>query len=356
MKITLSVIFFITKTYLSGEILKLRWSGDVIYNLPKLKGGINMKMSRRNFIKMAGVTAAGAALMGFGDVAASNEKSTVYFTKNIDAEHLIQLYKKINGTISGRVAIKLHTGEPHGPNILPRDMVQKFQAQIPNSTIIEANVAYGGARANTSNHRDTLKTNGWTFCPVDIIDADGDVDYPVNGGLHLKKVAVGAHLNNYDSLIVLTHFKGHAMGGFGGSLKNIAIGCASGKVGKREVHGLVDYGRWVTGGLFMELMADSGKAICDHFGKKIIFINVMRRMSVDCDCAGTSAAEPTMKDIGIAASTDILAVDQACVDMVYAAPDGKDLINRIESREGLRQLTAMQELGMGNRKYNLVNI
>ena len=172
----------------------------------------------------------------------------------------------------------------------------------------------------------------------------------------MKKVAVGAHLNNYDSLIVLTHFKGHAMGGFGGSLKNIAIGCASGKVGKREVHGIVDYGRWVTGGVFMELMADSGKAICDHFGKKIIFINVMRRMSVDCDCAGTSAAEPTMKDIGIAASTDILAVDQACVDMVYAAPDGKDLINRIESREGLRQLTAMKELGMGNNHYDLINI
>ncbi len=198
----------------------------------------------------------------------------------------------MNADIRGKVAVKLHTGEPHGPNILPRDMVQAFQAQIPNSTIIEANVAYGGPRSTTSQHRETLAVNGWTFCPVDIIDEEGDVDFPVNGGLHLKEVAMGSHLANYDSLVVLTHFKGHAMGGFGGSLKNIAIGCASGKVGKRQVHGLADYGKWVTGGLFMELMADSGKAICDHFGKQITFLNVLRRMSVDCDCAGTSAAEP----------------------------------------------------------------
>ena len=146
------------------------------------------------------------------------------------------------------------------------------------------------------------------------------------------------------------------MGGFGGSLKNIAIGCASGKVGKRQVHGLPKFGSWITGEPLMELMADSGKAICDHFGKKIIFLNVMRRMSVDCDCAGTSAAEPTIADIGMVASTDILAIDQACVDMVYAAPDGKDLINRIESRSGLRQLTAMKELGLGNSRYDLISI
>ncbi len=318
------------------------------------------KISRRDFVKMAGVATAGVALYNFGGESvgaqSSGEKSKVYFTKNIDAEHLIQLYQKINSEISGKVAIKLHTGEPHGPNILPRDMVQKFQAQIPNSTIIEANTAYGGARANTSSHRKTLQTNGWTFCPVDIIDENGDVNFPVNGGFHLKEVAVGAHLANYDSLVVLTHFKGHAMGGFGGSLKNIAIGCASGKVGKRQVHGLPKFGSWITGEPLMELMADSGKAICDHFGKKIIFLNVMRRMSVDCDCAGTSAAEPTIADIGMVASTDILAIDQACVDMVYAAPDGKDLINRIESRSGLRQLTAMKELGLGNNRYDLISI
>ena len=325
-------------------------------------------ITRRDFVKLAGVTAAGVALYNVGgeDVAtkksgeniasAASQKSQVYFTKNIDAEHLIQLYQKINSNISGKVAIKLHTGEPHGPNILPRDMVKKFQAQIPNSTIIEANTAYGGARANTESHRQTLQTNGWTFCDVDIIDADGDINFPVNGGFHLKEVAMGAHLANYDSLIVLTHFKGHAMGGFGGSLKNIAIGCASGKKGKLQVHGVPKFGKWITGEPLMELMADSGKAICDHFGKKIIFLNVMRRMSIDCDCAGVTAAEPTMKDIGMLASTDILAIDQASIDMVYAAPDGKDLIERIESRSGLRQLSAMKELGMGNNQYDLISI
>ncbi len=325
-------------------------------------------ITRRDFVKIAGITAAGVALYNLGGesltdkksgenvAAAATSKAKVYFTKKIDAEHLIQLYQKINSEITGKVAIKLHTGEPHGPNILPRDMVKAFQAQIPNSTIIEANTSYGGARANTASHRKTLQTNGWTFCPVDIIDENGDVNFPVNGGFHLKEVAVGANLANYDSLVVLTHFKGHAMGGFGGSLKNIAIGCASGKVGKRQVHGLPKFGSWITGEPLMELMADSGKAICDHFGKKIIFLNVMRRMSVDCDCAGTSAAEPTIADIGMVASTDILAIDQACVDMVYAAPDGKDLINRIESRSGLRQLSAMKELGMGNNQYDLISI
>ena len=339
--------------------------------------------NRREFVKMAGAAAltmaTGLSLTGCGEqktaaktppttqppnverkaetiVAGTSDKSPVYFSKSIDSEHLIKLYNKINGTIDGKVAIKLHTGEPHGPNILPRGMVRDFQSKVPNSAIIEANVAYGGGRSSTDAHRRTLETNGWTFCPVDIIDADGDVNFPVNGGFHLSEVAMGAHLTNYDSLIVLTHFKGHSMGGFGGSLKNIAIGCASGKVGKRQVHGLQDYGRWVTGALFMELMADSGKAICDHFGDRIVFINVMNRMSIDCDCMGTSAAEPTMADIGIAASTDILAVDQACVDMVYAAPDSRDMIERIESREGLRQLSAMEELGMGSRQYELITI
>lgn len=338
-------------------------------------------ISRRKFVKMAGAALAGAGLIGISGIvsgcgkeqasalpvdkaaaaksaAGAAEKSKVYFTRQIDAEHLIRLYEKVNADIRGKVAVKLHTGEPHGPNILPRDMVQAFQAQIPNSTIIEANVAYGGPRSTTPQHRETLAVNGWTFCPVDIIDEEGDVNFPVNGGLHLKEVAVGSHLANYDSLVVLTHFKGHAMGGFGGSLKNIAIGCASGKVGKRQVHGLTDYGKWVTGGLFMELMADSGKAICDHFGKQITFLNVLRRMSVDCDCAGTSAAEPVIPDLGMMASTDILAIDQASVDMVYNLEDSRknDLIERIESREGLRQLTAMKELGMGSSQYELISI
>ena len=331
-----------------------------------------MNITRRKFVKLAGIasivgltgtlTACGGKSASVEKTAAAQtsvaEKSTVYFSKTIDAEHLIALYKKINSTVTGNVAIKLHTGEPHGPNILPRDMVKTFQAQIPNSTIIEANVAYGGARSSTERHRKTLETNGWTFCPVDIIDADGDVNFPVNGGLHLKEVAMGAHLTNYDSLVVLTHFKGHAMGGFGGSLKNIAIGCASGKVGKRQVHGVQDYGKWVTGELLMELMADSGKAICDHFGRQIVYINVLQRLSVDCDCAGAGAAAPEMPDLGILASTDILAVDQASVDMIYnyPGPEKNSLIERIESRSGLRQLTAMAQHQMGTSNYELITI
>ncbi len=324
-------------------------------------------ISRRDFFKLAGTVAAGAAIAGIGGIgsealapkeAAAEAKAKVYFTKHIDAEHLLKLYDRVNSEIRGKVAIKLHTGEPHGPNILPRDMVQRFQGQIPNSAIIEANVAYGGPRADTQGHRETLKVNGWTFCPVDIIDADGDVNFPVKDGFHLKEVAMGKHLTNYDSLVVLTHFKGHGMGGFGGSLKNIAIGCASGKVGKLQVHGVKDYGKWVTGALFMELMADSGKAICDHFGKQITFLNVLRRMSVDCDCAGTSAEEPVIPDLGMMASTDILAIDQASVDMVYHLDDPRkqDLVERIESREGLRQLSAMKELKMGSNEYELISI
>ena len=344
-------------------------------------------ISRRGFVKLAGAAAVGAVAgqffdgKGAGSVAEAKEKliaaqapvigsknvtgttaagtrAKVYFTKAIDAEHLTRLYDLVGDEIYGKVAIKLHTGEPKGPNILPRDMVQAFQAHIPDSTIVETNTMYGGARFTTEGHRETLKTNGWTFSPVDIMDEDGDVSLPVRGGLRLSEVAMGAHMVNYDSMIVLTHFKGHAMGGFGGSLKNIAIGCASGKTGKRQVHGLTDYGEWVTGELFMELMADSGKAICDHFGKHITFLNVMRRMSVDCDCAGTSAAEPVIPDLGMMASTDILAIDQASVDMVYQFGDDrkKDLIERIESRKGLRQLSAMKELKMGNNRYELVSI
>ena len=337
-------------------------------------------LSRRDFFKLAGVTAAGVALSGVGltdllaqapvvgaaDVtgkATAGSRAKVYFTKHIDAAHLIQLYDKINEGIYGKIAVKLHTGEKHGPNILPRDMVKEFMAHIPDSTIVETNTLYAGDRYTTEGHRETLKVNGWTFCPVDIMDEFGDVNLPVRGGKHLKEVAMGGHIVNYDSMVVLTHFKGHAMGGFGGSMKNIAIGCASGQVGKRQVHGVAgtppeDWGAWPAKEHLMELMADSAKATVDYFGKHIVFINVMRRMSVDCDCAGTSAAEPTIPDIGIVASTDILAVDQASVDLVYGLPSSQnhDLVERIESRRGLHQLQAMRDLKMGNDQYELISI
>lgn len=290
-------------------------------------------------------------------------RAKVYFTQHIDAEHLLRLYERINDAIYGKIAIKLHTGEKNGPNILPRDMVKAFQAQIPDSCIVETNTLYQGDRYTTESHRETLKVNGWTFCPVDIMDEEGDVTLPVRGGLRLKEVAMGGHLINYDSMIVLTHFKGHAMGGFGGSMKNIAIGCASGQVGKRQVHGVPhelpsDWNAWPAKEALMEMMADSAKATCDYFGKHIVFLNVLRRMSVDCDCAGKRAAEPTIPDIGICASTDILAVDQASCDLVFGKPDAEnhDLVERIQSRHGLRQLTAMAELKMGNPQYELISI
>ena len=336
-------------------------------------------MSRRNFFKVTGAAAVSAAMWGSGlsqvlaqapvigatDVtgrSSAGSRAKVYFTRHIDAAHLMQLYDCINEGIYGRVAVKLHTGEKHGPNILPREMVRDFMAHIPNSTIVETNTLYERDRFTTERHKETLQVNGWTFCPVDIMDEEGDVNLPVRNGRHLKEVAMGSHMVNYDSMVVLTHFKGHAMGGFGGSLKNIAIGCASGQVGKRQVHGVVgsslaDPNR-AEQDYFMELMADSGKATVDYFGKHIVFLNVMRRMSVDCDCAGTRAAEPTIPDIGIAASTDILAVDQACVDRVYALPSSQnhDLVERIESRHGLHQLQAMRDLKMGNDKYELISI
>lgn len=296
------------------------------------------------------------------DESAEGSRAKVYFTREIDAAHLISLYTRINDAIYGKVAIKLHTGEKHGPNILPRDMVAAFQKQVKDSTIVETNTLYQGDRYTTAMHRDTLQVNGWTFCPVDIMDEEGTIELPVRGGKHFKTVSMGSHIVNYDSMIVLTHFKGHAMGGFGGSMKNLAIGCADGRIGKSQVHGVdvnnqpEDWDAWPGKELLMENMAESAKATIDLFGKHIVYLNVLRRMSVDCDCAGLIAAEPTIPDIGILASTDLLAIDQASVDLVYQTASNQDLVKRIESRHGLHQLQAMKELKMGNPQYELIEV
>lgn len=192
------------------------------------------------------------------------------------------------------------------------------------------------------------------------MDAKGTVNLPVRGGKHFKEVSMGGSIVNYDSMIVLTHFKGHAMGGFGGSMKNIAIGCADGRIGKQQVHAVSDvnlpWDQWPAKEKLMETMSESAKAVIDHFGKHIVYINVLRRMSVDCDCAGTTAAEPTIPDIGILASTDLLAIDQASCDLVYNSKSNKDLVERIESRRGLHQLEYMRELKMGSDRYALIEI
>ena len=339
------------------------------------------KLTRRDFLKLAGAAAVGAAaysVPGMNKIMASGEGSVkvsanggagsrarVYFSKNINAETLIKLYDMINEGIYGKTAIKLHTGEKNGPNILPREMVKAFQEHVPNSNIVETNTLYIHDRDTTAKHRETLKVNGWDFCPVDIMDEEGNVLLPVRGGKHFKEMSMGGHIVNYDSMIVLTHFKGHAMGGYGGSMKNIAIGCADGKIGKRWIHG-VPLGKELNDARdvifwkekLMENMAESAKATIDYFGKHIVFLNVMRRMSVECDCAGDLAAEPAIPDIGILASTDILAIDQASIDLVYAQPEKyrHDLVERIESRHGLHQLVAMRELKMGNPQYELISI
>ena len=288
-------------------------------------------------------------------------ESVVYFTRDLSAEGLRKIAGYVSGNMVGKVAVKLHTGEPHGPNIIPRPWVEELLGKdLPGSTIVETNTYYEGGRYTTQAHRETLKTNGWTFCPVDILDEDGTVFLPVKGGKWFAEMSMGSHLVNYDSLFVLTHFKGHAQGGFGGSNKNIGIGCADGQVGKKMIHttpGSEDM--WdIAKEEFMERMTESAKAVVDHFGEHICFVNVMRNMSVSCDCEGVAAAPVVTPNVGILASRDILAIDQASVDLVYAlkAEDRHDLVERIESRHGLRQLTYMKELGMGNCRYRLLDI
>jgi len=322
-------------------------------------------ISRRSFMKNSAFVlgaVATANIKGIGNVfAASKDNARVFFTDDISANGLLNIYYKINQTITGKTAIKLHTGEPNGPNILPRDMVKALQQHIPNSNLVETNTYYKGKRFTTADHRETLKINGWDFCLVDIMDEDGAVMIPVKGGMHFKEMSVGKHMLNYDSMVVLTHFKGHAMGGFGGSMKNIAIGCADGPIGKKMVHAAADnddYASWLKGEPFQENMVESAKATIDYFGKRIVYINVLRNMSVDCDCAGVSAAPVKARDLGILASTDILAVEQASIDMVYKLPEAElhDLQERIESRRGLRQLSYMKEMQMGNDQYDLITL
>lgn len=323
------------------------------------------KIERRTFLKGSALALGCAALGNLGELSAtastSKNKAQVFFTQDLSSDGLLKSFSKINKGVTGKVAIKIHTGEPHGPNILPREMVKALQQRIPNSCLVETNTLYKGKRSTTADHRETLKINGWDFCPVDIMDEDGAVMIPVAGGKHFKEMSVGKHMLNYDSMVVLTHFKGHLMGGFGGSLKNIAIGCVDGPIGKKMVHAAPDnddFGKWMTGEPFMENMVESAKATIDHFGKKIIYINVLRNMSVDCDCAGVGAAPPKARNLGILASTDLLAIDQASIDMVYKLPEAElhDLKERIESRKGLRQLSYMKEMKMGNDNYELIPV
>ena len=333
------------------------------------------KMSRRNFIRSSVVM--GGAWMVAGSIPvesiagevrpeiAKSESSAgvskVYMLKDITPQNMIRLYDALGRKAKGKVAVKLSTGEPGGHNFLQPTLIKDLVKKV-NGTIVECNTAYGGGRADTENHLKAAKDHGFTaIAPVDIMDAEGEVALPVKGGKHLKEDFVGSHYLNYDFTIVLSHFKGHAMGGFGGAIKNISIGIAS-SAGKAWIHsaGKTKGNPW--GNLppqddFLESMAEAAKAIIDHCGDKILYISVANNLSVDCDC-DSSPEDPKMGDIGILASLDPVALDKACTDLVRVSEDhGKiHLIERIDSRNGMHTLEYGEKIGLGSQKYELVKL
>jgi len=280
----------------------------------------------------------------------------VYMTTNISADGLMAIYEALDWTPGSKVAVKLSTGEP-GSNYLRTDLIGELIQSLDDPTIVECNTAYGGSRSNTVMHYQVAEDHGYTaIADVDIMDEDGSMSLPVVGGTNLTENYVGTHFANYDSFLILSHFKGHAMAGFGGAIKNISIGIASSR-GKSHIHSGGTGGSMWSGDqdAFLESMAEAGKSVVEALDRKIVYINVMNRLSVDCDCDG-NPAEPDMHDIGILASYDPVALDQACVDFVYAAADGGSLINRMESRNGIHTLEHAEEIGLGSRTYQLVNI
>lgn len=296
-------------------------------------------------------------------VAAADSLPTVYYIKDITPENIVKIYNALGRPATGRVGVKISTGESNKSHQLDPALIKDF-VNLVDGTLIECNTAYAGNRNTTEAHLKAVKEHGYTdIAPVDIMDAEGEVALPVDSAFHLTKDIVGKDFLNYDFIVVLSHFKGHQMGGFGGALKNISIGIASSN-GKAYIHsaGKTENADSIWSNIaeqdaFLESMADACKGIITHTGKNILYINVANNLSVDCDCNGNPAA-PKMKDFGILASLDPVALDRACVDMVFNSDDpGKDdLIERINSRHGTHILTAAEKLGLGSQKYNLVTI
>ncbi len=283
------------------------------------------------------------------------EKAKVYFTKEITPQAVVRMYEAMGVKLPGRVAVKLHSGEVGNQNFLRPDFLAPMVAHV-EGTIVECNTAYEGKRDTTEAHWETMKLHGWTdIAKVDILDEEGEIELAIPEGQKIRKNYVGKHIENYDSLLVLSHFKGHPMGGFGGALKNISIGLASSH-GKAYIHGVGDVNAFWTSDhdSFLESMADASKSVMDYFGGKIAFVNIMKNMSVDCDCCAV-AEDPAMGDVGILASLDPVALDQACLDLVYASKDpGRDhLLERIESRNGVHTVEAAAKIGVGSREYRL---
>ena len=319
-------------------------------------------MNRRAFLAGSlGVLAAGALAprvraAGAPKAWAGAAGPAVYFTKDLSPAGLRRAYDALGAALPGKVGVKVSTGEPGGHNFLNPQLVKEL-VQGLRANVVECNTAYGGRRGNLHDHIRAALEHGWCdIATVDILDGVATLDLPApEGAVRLKKDIVGANFRDYDSFLVLSHFKGHAMGGFGGALKNLSIGFAS-RAGKLYIHSA---GRSETQWLaddqtgFLEAMAEAATAVCRARPGAMAFVNVMNNLSVDCDCDSSPAA-PTMKDIGILASLDPVALDQACVDLVYAAPDGADLIERMESRQGIHTVEHAAALGLGSRAYRLV--
>lgn len=285
------------------------------------------------------------------------EKAKVYFTEEISPESLVKIYKALGVNLKEKTAVKLSTGEPGGHNFLQPEMIKDLVSEI-NGTIVECNTAYGGPRSTTKSHWKVMKDHGFmNIAPCDIMDGENEIALPVYGGKHLKNNYVGANLQNYKSILMLSHFKGHVMGGFGGALKNMSIGIASAH-GKSQIHNAGSILGISRQDAFLEAMAEACKSVVDYIGSEnIVYINVANRLSVDCDC-DSHPAEPKMADIGIFTSYDPVAIDQACVDAVYNSPDPgkKDLIKRIESRNGIHTVETAEKLGLGTRSYEIITI
>ena len=287
-------------------------------------------------------------------------KSKVYFTRTITSDKVTELYHKVGKPLSGNVAIKLHSGEPGNQNFLKPEFWKPVIEEV-GGTVTECNTAYEGGRNTTEKHLETLKKHGWSqYFDVDLLDAEGpDMELAIPGGKMIKKNFVGKDLAKYNALLVLSHFKGHPMGGYGGALKQLSIGIAS-SYGKAYIHGVGDPAKLWTADhdSFLASMADAASSVIDYFKGNAVYINVMKNMSVDCDCCAV-AEDPCMKDIGILASDDPVAIDQACLDLVYAAKDdpGRDhLIERIESRNGVHTIECAAALGCGSREYELIEL
>lgn len=291
-------------------------------------------------------------------------KSKVFFSSEITPEKVVELFHAASndlpgGILPGKVAVKLHSGEPGNQNFLKPEFWRPVVNDV-HGTVVECNTAYDGGRNTTEKHRETMEKHGWSkHFTVDIMDAEGpDAELLIPNGKRIKKVQVGKNMLNYGSMLVLSHFKGHPMGGFGGALKQLSIGCAS-SYGKAYIHGAGEPEKIWTGDhdSFLESMADAAEAVVRHFSGNMVFINVMKNMSVDCDCCSV-AEDPCMADIGILASLDPIAIDRACLDLVYASDDpGRDhLLERIESRNGAHTVDAAAELGFGSKDYELVKL